>query len=242
MVDAVPPKRKLVTWRGLFVLVSTVILMIVLALVAKASVDRLSVHPWGNASGDSRSAEVVGNTRVGQGFTAPYPGLFRIELALDGARVNTPHPVTFHLKTSPSATEDLWSTEFSTSDTLSDPLRSFEFPVMRDSKARTYYFYLESPESPPGDALAVRYGPEAIVDGGSAYLNGQPVTGNLQFLTYYSLRTRDKADLLLARMAEGRPYMLGSKGFYAGLAVIYVLVLGLFLWRVAQAVLQEEGS
>jgi hypothetical protein len=241
MVDAVPSKRKPVTGRGLFVLASTVILIIVLALAAKASVDRLSVHPWGNARGDSRSAEVAGDTHVGQQFTAPYPGLYRIELALDGARVNTSHPVTFHLKTSPSAAKDLWSTEFSTSDAQGDPLRSFEFPVIRDSKARTYYFYLKSPESPPGDALAARYSPDAIVDGGSAHLNGQPADGNLQFLTYYSLRTRDKADLLLARMADGRPYLLGTKGFYASLVVIYVLVLGLFLWRVAQVILQEEG-
>jgi hypothetical protein len=163
-------------------------------------------------------------------------------LALDGSQVSTSHPVAFHLKSSPSAAEEVWSTEFSTTDAQGEPLRSFEFPVMRDSKGQTYYFYLESPESVPGDALAVRYSPDAVVDGGAAYVDGQPVAGNLQFQTHYSLRTRDKADLLLASMAEGRPYLFGTKGLYVGLAVIYVLVLGLFLWRVAQAVLQEEGS
>jgi hypothetical protein len=80
------------------------------------------------------------------------------------------------------------------------------------------------------------------LEGASATLNGQAVDGNLKFRTYYSLRTRDKVDVLLTRMAAGRPYLLGSKGFYAGLAVAYVIVLGIFLWYVAQTILEDERT
>ena len=73
-------------------------------------------------------------------------------------------------------------------------------------------------------------------------MNGQAVGGNLKFRTFYSLRTRDKVDLLLARMAAGRPYLLGTKGFYVGLAIAYGIVLGIFLWYVAQTILEDERT
>jgi hypothetical protein len=180
-------------------------------------------------------------TRVGQQFTAPFPGLYRIEVALDRGAVRNMHPVTFHLAADPSGVEELWAASFNTSDVQDGRPYGFEFPPLRDSQGQSYYFHLQSADSTPGDALAVGYSADAFVDGASAYLDGQPVAGNLQFLTYYTLRTRDKVDLLLTRMAEGRPYFLGTKGFYVGLAITYVLVLGAFLWQTAQAVVEEEG-
>jgi hypothetical protein len=105
---------------------------------------------------------------------------------------------------------------------------------------QTYYFYLESANTTAEEAIAARYNPNARLEGASAYLNGQPVAGNLQFLTYYTLRTRDKAALLLSRMAEGRPYLLGTKGFYIALAAAYILALGAFLIRAAQVILRKQ--
>jgi hypothetical protein len=91
--------------------------------------------------------------------------------------------------------------------------------------------------------VAVRYGPESALEGASAYLNDEALPGNLRFHSYYSLRTRERIDLLLTRVAAGRPYFLGTKGFYAGLALIYALVLATFLAVVARAVLEEgEGE
>ena len=227
--------------RGVFVLGTGIVWASVMVLVVYSSVNRLSVAPWGNPLGDSLLAEVAGDTLVGQEFTAPLPGLYRIEVALDSGAVRSMHPVTFHLETDPSAVEDLWTTTFNTSDVQDGTPYGFEFPPLRDSQGQSYHFYLQSADSTSGDAVAVRYSADAFVDGASAYLDGQPVAGNLQFLTYYTLRTRDKVDLLLTRMAEGRPYFLGTKGFYVGLAVTYVLVLGAFLWQTAQAVVEEEG-
>jgi hypothetical protein len=211
-----------------------------MVLVAYSSANRVSVAPWGNPLGDSHLAEVAGDTRVGQQFTAPFPGLYRIEVTLDRGAVRTMHPVTFHLVADPADGEELWAASFNTSDVQDGTPQGFEFPPLRDSQGQSYYFYLQSTDSIPGDAVAVGYSADAFVDGASAYLDGQPVAGNLQFFTYYTLRTRDKVDLLLTRMAEGRPYFLGTKGFYVGLAIAYVLVLGLFLWQIAQAVLEEE--
>jgi hypothetical protein len=210
-------------------------------LIVYVSIDRLSVAPWGNPIGDTLLAELAGDTRVGQQFTAPFPGLYRIEVTLDRGTSRNEHPVTFHLARDPSGNEELWTANLNTSDVQDGAPYGFEFPPLRDSKGQSYYFYLQSTNSTPEEAVAVRYGPAAFVDGANAYVDSQPVAGNLQFLTYYTLRTRDKVDLLLTRMAEGRPYFLGAKAFDLGLAVTYAVVLGIFLWRTAQAVLEEEG-
>ncbi|HSJ54719.1 MAG TPA: hypothetical protein VLC52_13345, partial [Anaerolineae bacterium] len=84
------------------------------------------------------------------------------------------------------------------------------------------------------------YGPGSVMEGGSATVNGQEVAGNLVFQTHYSLRTRDKIDLLLERLAAGRPYILGTRGFYVCLAVLYTLLLLLLIWQVGKKVTSAE--
>jgi hypothetical protein len=230
------------TWRRLLYLGTMVLWVILLAFVVKDSVDRLQVPPWGNAAEGESLLEVGGGTNVGQGFVAPLPGLYRIDVPLQWAATGSPQAVAFHLKSSPDAGEDIWTTTF-TSDELQDgrPL-SFEFPVLRDSREQAYYFYLEAPGAAPGSTVAVAYSPGASFDRASAYVDGQPVAGDLQFQTFYTLRTRDKAYLLLSRVAEGRPYMLGSRGLYIGLGLGYVLVLCIFLVQIAGAISVEQDG
>jgi hypothetical protein len=228
--------------RRLFLLGATAVWLTILALIVKMSLDRLSAPSWGNQIGESRSEEIAGPVQVGQTFTAPYPGLYRIEVALDPNAVQSSHPVTFQLKTEPSAADALATSEFSTADVRKDVPFSFEFAPVRDSQGRTFIFLLESPEAEPGDALTAYYGPDAILRGASAYSNGQAVSGNLEFRTFYTMRTRDKVGLLLARMADGRPYLFGTEVFYIGLAVAYAVALGIFLWQIAQAILEDTGS
>lgn len=230
------------TGRRLFLLGSTVVWLAILALIVMSSMDRLSVPPWGNVTGDNRSPEIAGPIEVGQQFTAPYPGLYRIDVTLDPATVQNAHPVSVQLKAEPSAPRAVAVGKFDTRDVQQGVPYSFEFPAVRDSEGRTFSFSLESPQSAPGDAITAHYAPDSVVDGAHAYLNGLPVSGNLKFRTFYTLRTRDKVELLLARMAEGRPYLFGSKGFYVGLTMAYIIVLGIFLWQISQAVLEDEGS
>jgi hypothetical protein len=226
-----------------YLLVVVIVVWIgVLAFVAKTSIDGLSVPQWGNPIGDSLSPEVAGDLLVGQQFTALLPGLYRIDLTFDRATAAPDREVIFHLKSDPTAPSDLWTSRLAAGDLQADGTYAFQFEPLRDSKGQSFYFYVESPTSTPGDSVAVRYGPNALLDNASAYLNGQPVTGDLRFQTFYELRTREKLDLLLSRMAEGRPYLLGTKGFYVGLAVVYGLVLGIFLLQIARSIQQERDE
>lgn len=241
MTESFPSERGRSNRRRRVIGALMVVLLLAAALLLGRLVGRVPVRPWGNPEGASRSPEVQGSTQVGQWFQAPYPGLYRIEVTLDPSSVQSAHTVLFQLKTDPTDAEALWTEEFSTVNIQAGVAQGFEFPPIRDSMGETYFFALASPDSLPGDAIAAGYSPEILLDGARASLNGQPAIGNLQFRTYYSLRTRDRLNLLLARVAQYRTYFLGNRWFYAGLAVAYILVLGAFLWRVGQAVLEEEG-
>lgn len=215
-----------------------VVWLVALALVVKTGVDRLSVPSWGNDAAGDLSPEVAGSTQVGQAWTAPLPGLYRIDVSLHPP-AGASKPITFHLRGGMDATSDLWTATLDPGQMASGAPYTFEFEPVRDSKGNPFYFYLESPESQPGEAVRVVYGPASVLDGGSAYFDGQKAAGNLVFQTHYTLRTRDKIDLLLERMSQGRPYLLGTKGFYVGLAVLYTLVLLLLIWHVGKIITSE---
>jgi hypothetical protein len=216
--------------------------LIVLAIVFKISLDRLEAPAWGNPIGGQVAIEVAGEARVGQQFSAPLPGLYRIDLVVDETSASGSRPITFHLKSEPGGGEDLWTTSFDAGDTMGTSVRAVQFPPMPTSKGQTFYFFVESPESTMGDAVSVGYSPGAILQGANAYVNNEPATGNLQFQTFYSLRTRDKIDLLLSQLTEGRSYLLGNKTFYAGLATAYGLILVSFLWQATRAMIQQEDK
>ena len=240
MKESFPSERGPSCGRRFVIGVLLVVSVLAAAVLLWRLVGRVPVRPWGNPEGATLSPEVRDDTQVGQWFEAPYPGLYRIEVTLDPSSVQSAHLILFQLKTDPTDTDALWTAEFSTVDVQAGVAQGFEFPPIRDSMGKTYYFALASPDSLPGDAIAVGYSPENVLDGARASLNGQPAMGNLQFRTYYSLRTRDRLSLLLGLVAQRRTYFLGNRWFYAGLAAAYLLVLGTFVWRVGQAVLEEE--
>jgi hypothetical protein len=228
-------KRRRILYAGV-----TGLWMVALAVVVKVGLDRMPVSPWGNAIGDELSPVVAGDTRVGQVFVAPLPGLYRIDIVLESIESSGEQSLVFHLKADPSAQGDLWTGQVRVGGTQSGMFYAFEFPPIRDSEGKSYYFYLEPADSASGGAVAVRYSSSTVLEGAGAYVNGRPVAGDLQFQTHYTLRTRDRIGVLLSRMAEGRPYMLGTEGFYVGLGIVYILVLGAVLLMVARAILKEE--
>ncbi len=228
--------------RPLFYVITAGLALVVLALVAKIALDRLSAPPWGNPTAGGEPISLAGGTQVGQDFVAPLPGLYRIEVALEPAPGGSGQTVAFHLKEDPSAPQVLWTATLAGDEIGAGALHGFEFPPQRNAQGRRYYFYLEVLEEAPSGAPAVGYNPSAFLDEASAHVNGEPIAGNLHFQTYYTLRTRDKVGVLLSRMAQGRPYMLGTPGFYVVLAVVYGLVLGLFVVQVARAAVGGRGE
>jgi len=80
--------------------------------------------------------------------------------------------------------------------------------------------------------IAIGYSPNATLKDAIARNNGVEIGGQVQFRIHSTLRTRDRADLLLSRMAEGRPYLWGSPALYTVLGITYALALGILLFVV----------
>jgi hypothetical protein len=230
------------TKRRLLVIGSLVVWLCLLAIIVFVSLNLLSTASWGNPIGDQLSPKIAGDTQVGQGFTALYPGLYAVDVMLVRDAAAGPQPITFHLKTWLASPEDLWTAEFDGNTISPDRPTRFEFPPRPDSQGRPFYFFLESTASQPGSGMAVRYGLNVELERGTAYLNGQPIGGSLQFQTHYALRTRETVYLLLSRMSEGRPSLLGIKGFYLVLAGVYALSLAVFVLQIARIVLEEPET
>ncbi len=129
--------------------------------------------------------EIHGSRTVGQTFVAHENGLSRVDVLLATyARKNT-HPVIFHLKESPGAADDIATITFSAARVKDNAFHQFKFAPIPDSKGKSYFFALESPQSVPGDAITIWHEPEDVYDEGAMYVNGQPTNGDLAFRTYY---------------------------------------------------------
>ena len=129
--------------------------------------------------------EIYGSRTVGQTFVAHENGLSRVDVLLATyARKNT-HPVIFHLKESPGAADDIATIIFSAARVKDNAFHQFKFAPIPDSKGKSYFFALESPQSVPGDAITIWHEPEDIYDEGAMYVNGQPTNGDLAFRAYY---------------------------------------------------------
>jgi len=216
--------------------------LLVLALATKSVLDHLTVPPWGNPMGEARSVELNAGSQIGQSFVAALPGLSAIEVTLDTTALATPQRLVLRLKEAPGTAVTLAARTLELAPNVPATTARFELAPMSDAKGRAFYFVLQAPGALPGQGPAAYYSPGATTEGSSAYFNGQPVPGDLQFLTYYRLGAGQKVALLLDRLAQGRTGLLGTKGFYVGLGMAYATFLLLFLWRVAHAVLGQEAS
>ena len=137
--------------------------------------------------------ELTGGRTFGQTFVCTRNNLYRIDLSTATyARINT-SPVIFHLRSaSPSTSEvaeafaamDILTITLPGPEVQNDRPTSFVFPPLRDSKDKAFYFFIESPEGTPGNAITVYVNEYDQYPAGTAYRDGQPVAGDLAFTAY----------------------------------------------------------
>ena len=126
--------------------------------------------------------EIYGEIKVGQTFYSYGSGLSGIKVLMANYhdRENT-HDVIFHLRKNPESTKDLRRVVVNASEILDNEYHSFEFSPILDSKGKTYYFFIDSPNSVPGNAITIRYTPDDSYGGGTQFRNGKPMEGDLLF-------------------------------------------------------------
>jgi len=124
--------------------------------------------------------EIYGSKRVGQTFLSSTPVLFGIKVLMANYdnRMND-RDVIFHLKKSPEDKVDLRKVTVNASQIGDNQYFQFDFSPIYDAQDESYYFYLESPTSRPGNAVTARYSLPDIGSEGKGYVDCAP--GDLLF-------------------------------------------------------------
>jgi hypothetical protein len=185
--------------------------------------------------------EVKGDKTIGQTFVAPLPGLHRVDVMLFSQGRRNTRDVTFHLRQGLNSPTDIVSITFNALAVKGREWYTFDFPPLPDSADKTYYFYFSSPKSTDGDAIAVGGIQVDLYPGGEAYFGSTPTKADVAFRTYYSgVTLRQKAERLLGRLAENRPFLWGNRYFYVLLVIVYLAVVTALVWRLGDAVFNQE--
>lgn len=216
------------------------VFVVSLALAGWSFLDRVTLNE-GNRLAQVSPGELYGGAHFGQTFVASHPDLFRIEVVMSTYGRRNTHNVIFHLKEDVASQTDLVSITLNANDVRDEAWQSFSFPPMPDSAGKSFYFYLESPESEPGNAVTVMGREGNPYPGGQAFVSGQPVPGDMAFRVNYAISWQQKIELVLEGLTANKPSIWGSRCFYILLAVLYVILLGALLWQISGAVFSEES-
>jgi hypothetical protein len=202
---------------------------IFLALLGLAILERQDLSPTSQPL-FSEMVEFHGPLKVGQSFVASRPGLCRVALLLARKGQTNRSPVAFHLREGAKVTADLATVTINAShlEDVTTMVRrpyvyqSFSFSPIPDSAGKTFYFWVESPQSPAGDPLLVRYQAGDVYPEGTMSIDGAVISGDLVFKAYYTKGFLGNAALLLERLVEHRPFPWSNKAFYIAIFVVYL--------------------
>ncbi len=161
--------------------------------------------------------EIFGDKKIGQTFLAEARGLTGVDLFLATyARTNT-FPVIFHLKETPHTPTDLFTQTLPARQIRNNAYHRFRFPAIPDSQGKSYYFFLESPESRPGNAITAWCYSEDLYKNGSLFINGVEEKGDLTFRTVYE----SSLDMFGEGLIQNKPFPLNKGIFYLTLLSIH---------------------
>ncbi|MBI4744388.1 MAG: YfhO family protein [Actinobacteria bacterium] len=133
---------------------------------------------------DATYGEIFGSNTHGQTFISRYDNLSRIDIKLATYNRKNSYPMIFHLKSSFDS-PDLVTIKVNPEDIKNDSYHIFKFSPIPDSKNKTFYFFLESPNSFPGNGFTVWATPKDRYKNGVRSLGHKPAFGDLDFATFY---------------------------------------------------------
>lgn len=208
-----------------------VFLLLVLVLICVISVSGgIDIRDISQTKHNTPLGEIYGSTMVGQTFASRQSNLNAIEINMATYMRTNTHDVTFHLRTSPSSM-DIATTKVNAIKIADNQYHRFSFPPISDSEDKLYYFFIESPDSVPGNAITIWHSTEDVYKEGSAYKDHKPIEGDLAFKTYHKSDISKVMSYFLHRMQQDKPFFI----FYfllMGIIAYLILKLHLVIGRV----------
>ena len=142
-------------------------------------------RPWG---------KIHGSKRAGQSFLSQQKNLYRIDLLMATYQPENSGQLLLHLRDDPNSSEDLATASVDVSDAMDENWLAFTFPPILNSQDRQFYFYLEAPETLPGNAVSVWMSTSDVYADGTAYADHRPIQGDLAFRTFYLSGVEEESD------------------------------------------------
>lgn len=216
--------------KGGFILVYSILLMAVFIWVIMLFSKKIDV--FNQPINNTTEGEIYGNIKIGQTFEAQYNNLTAVELLLATYNRENTGEFIFHLKNDVSSEEDLFHYRGDISRVKDNRYFHFRFPKIKDSKGEKFYFYLEAPQSVPGNAITIWSNTEDLYreySGGEKIINGVACEGDLVFKTVYDLGLRGNLVTFLGEITRNKPSPLNKKSFYVILILLFVLSGSLFM-------------
>ncbi|AKB33544.1 Glycosyltransferase [Methanosarcina siciliae HI350] len=171
---------------------------------------------------DKPIGEIKNGSNVGQSFTSNEDKLCEIDVSLATyARTNT-EEIIFHLKNQSGSGKDLVTIKINAKNVKDNSYYPFKFKPIENSKGKHYYFYLESPDSVPGNAITAWYSQNDKYEEGTAYLNHEKIDGDLKFRTLYEIHGSEILKNFHERILQDIPFFV----FY--LPSIFILLFLLY--------------
>jgi len=133
---------------------------------------------------DVEAPPVYEGHSVGQTFIAARQRLCAIEVGWQTC-VDVMGPLVFHLRSDPTSTDDLASGKISPSHRLGQQTIRWRFPPITHSQGRQFYLLIEAPQATLDHPLRLNAVGHDVYIPGSAYADGLPWPGDLNFLAFY---------------------------------------------------------
>lgn len=178
---------------------------------------------------DRPTGEIYGPMEVGQTFLSTYPNLYRIDVFMGTYERANQGDLFFHLRESLQAKSDLALVKVNAREIKNNEFFSFSFPPVRESRGKTFYFYIESAQSKPGDAITVYSTSEDYYPDGAEYIHGTMAKGDLLFKAFSKVGLNESIGIVLRNLTNYKPGPLGWKPFYTFLLLSYIIGTVVFL-------------
>lgn len=125
------------------------------------------------------------DTTVGQTFIAKDDSISSISLMFATYNRENFGKVIFHLKDSKDSTSDIVKKSIDMRDLRDNSMYNISFPEVKVQRGKSYYFYIESPETLYGDSVTLWYNSLDYPKGTELDVNGTFRYGSLRYIIYH---------------------------------------------------------
>lgn len=216
--------------KGGFILVCFILFMAVFIWIIMLFSKKIVV--FNQPINNTTEGEIYGNIKIGQTFEAEYNNLTALEVLLATYNRENRGDFIFHLKNDVSSEGDLFHYRGDIGKVKDNSYFRFKFPKINNSKGEKFYFYLEAPQSGPGNAITIWSNTQDLYREyreGERIVNGVPSEGDLVFKTVYDMGLKGNLATFLEEITRNKPSPLNKKYFYVGLILLFVLSCSLFM-------------